>query len=396
MGEAAHSLHLVDGLRRRAALREIDQLAEVLGAVGAPLLEVPDARISSNAGGEDALPIGLLDRNDAIRGHQDRPTERLEFHVLAPPRAAVVPGQVPVRLEFGVVVRGDHLAVGVDVDAGPLGLLEQLQRVLEVVPGDEDAWPIAHAKGELRRARLAEGCGVGAVEKRHGLRNDATGLERECEQFVERGLLGDGRQRLERKRADGEILLAEDARVRCPGADALERVGGELPQRADVLVLGLQHADAIGHRVHPLGRRIVPARLFGKLRALAGGDVLEQSALESHSALDARDDPLAVEVGVGDGRVERLEDEAGELAVYPLGRARCLAQPLEHVDQQVLIIGGLLGLAAGATRGAAGTVAGLLALEAEHVHRAGPRVSRDSFRERQNSRGGARRTGLIP
>ena len=43
-----------------------------------------------------------------------------------------------ILLQLGVAVRGEHLAMGVDVDPHALRLLEQLFQVLEIVAGDED------------------------------------------------------------------------------------------------------------------------------------------------------------------------------------------------------------------------------------------------------------------
>ena len=63
--------------------------------------------------------------------------EGVELLGLVLPGAAVVAHQVLVLLQARIGVAGEHLAVGVDVDALALGLLEQLFEVLQVVAGDQ-------------------------------------------------------------------------------------------------------------------------------------------------------------------------------------------------------------------------------------------------------------------
>ena len=80
---------------------------------------------ADQAGGEDAALVGLLGLLDAVGGHQDGAGEGGELLGLVLPGPAVVAVEVGVFLQFRVAVAGQHLAVGVDVDALALGLLQQ-------------------------------------------------------------------------------------------------------------------------------------------------------------------------------------------------------------------------------------------------------------------------------
>ncbi len=90
-----------------------------------PFGHVGHTRPAHVAGGEDVLGVLVARRLDAVRGEQDRAGKLAELLALVLPRGAVVPVEVRVLLELGIAVRGQHLAVRVDVDALALRLLEQ-------------------------------------------------------------------------------------------------------------------------------------------------------------------------------------------------------------------------------------------------------------------------------
>ena len=62
---------------------------------------------------------------------------------------------------------GEHLAVGVDGDAGAFGLLQQVGYVVEVVAADEYARTLACADVHAGDLRFTVGRGVGLVEQSH-------------------------------------------------------------------------------------------------------------------------------------------------------------------------------------------------------------------------------------
>ncbi len=66
--------------------------------------------------------------------------------------------EMAVLLQLGVAVAGQHLAVGVDVDALVLGLLQEHGQILEVVAGNEDTF----AGDVAQRHRGGDGVAVGS------------------------------------------------------------------------------------------------------------------------------------------------------------------------------------------------------------------------------------------
>ena len=185
VGEATYNLARLDLLRGLAGLGQGDDLAEVLLAVGigGDVLPAWEARA---VGGEHAVFVGRSGRRryDAVGGEQNRAVEALELLALLPPSVAVVALQVAVLFQFRIIMRRQHLAVRVDVDARVLALFEQLLDVVEVVAADEDARTVAHADVHLRDFGVAVGGGVGFVEQGHGFHAVFAGLERQGGKFV--------------------------------------------------------------------------------------------------------------------------------------------------------------------------------------------------------------------
>lgn len=63
-----------------------------------------------------------------------------EFNLLVLPAAAVVTGRV-FELQFSAPVCWQHFTVGVDVNAGAFGLLQQVVEIFQVVTGNQDIYP---------------------------------------------------------------------------------------------------------------------------------------------------------------------------------------------------------------------------------------------------------------
>ena len=108
------------------------------------------------ARGEDArADLLALGRHDAVGGEENRATERFKLGQLLPPGIAVVAHEVVVLFECGICVRGQHLAMGVDIHTRAARLLQQLLQIDKIVSGDEDCGVVAHADvdpGDLGRA----------------------------------------------------------------------------------------------------------------------------------------------------------------------------------------------------------------------------------------------------
>ncbi len=90
MGKAADDLAPFD-LHRGADCFASAMISEKsFGLAVRRLRDVLYAGVSHLAGGEDAVLVGILRRDDAVCRHEDRSAELLELFVLLPPGVAVV------------------------------------------------------------------------------------------------------------------------------------------------------------------------------------------------------------------------------------------------------------------------------------------------------------------
>lgn len=373
VGEAADYLALLDFGRRLALLGQGYDFGEVLDAllVGHEVLPAGEA---GGVGGEDAVAVvGIGGRgHDAVGGEDDGAVERGELLFLAPPGVAVVAHEVLVFLQFGVVVGREHFAVGVDVDALPLALLQELLEVAQVVAADEDAWAAVGADADAADFGVAVGRGVGLVEQGHDVDAPLAGLQHDGEQRVDRGLgVGHLVEGLGEEGQDGVVGLAEACGVLVVGAHAFESQGGKFAQRSHVGILGAQDAEheavgqialavaVVGH-LRPVGQRHTVSLAFGGALGF-----------ELQAVLDFADEGFVVEVGTADGGEKGVDHEvthAGALAHHaPLAHQVVDgAQAAHHGDQKILQTRCLGHFAAHATHGAATVLGGFLTLETKH------------------------------
>lgn len=143
----------------------------------------------------------------------------------------------------------EHLGVGVDVHAGALGLLEQHLQVPQIVAGDQDAGVLTHTDRDLGDLRVAVGGGVGLVQQRHALHAVFAGLHGQDDQILRsEGIVQRGGQGPLQESVHGSIVLKQGIGVLGVGGKALETVGDQFPQGADVLVLRGQdaHLSSLG------------------------------------------------------------------------------------------------------------------------------------------------------
>jgi len=321
------------------------------------------------------VPVGVLHRYDAVGGDQDGPVEAGELEILHPPGVAVIAGQVRVFPESGVVVRGPHLGVGVDVDAFAGGLLQQFRQVPEVVAGHQDARFPPDAQGDGAGSRLPVRGGVGPVQQRHGVDHGLAGRDGQVAEPRFVGLLGDGGQGAVHEPQQGVVVKAVGGRVRHVGGDALERVGGQFLQRTDAFVGRV--ADVDGHRLLAQFPDVpaVPGEQVPQPGQDPGLVRVPEPVADRQPLMDHGDETVRVEGGVGDGGIERLGEKYAGFPVDRRPRGGGFGRDgdaLQDENQQVLVVGCLVGLAAGAEVAATGVFAGLLALVAEHVHGGSP------------------------
>eukprot|EP00053_Salpingoeca_punica_P005903 m.57274 g.57274 ORF g.57274 m.57274 type:complete len:624 (-) comp13447_c0_seq2:122-1993(-) len=382
-------LGLLHVLARDEALHGLglgDDLGEVALAGG--LRDVGDARPADGVEGVDVVLVALARLDDAVGGHDDGAGELGKLKLLQLPGAAVVADEVLELLERRVAVGRQHLAVGVDVDAGALGLLQELVQVVHVVAADQDALARHGRRQDLGRRRVAKLGAVAGVQHGEHLQVGGTHLQRRAQQRVKvlavLAMLAEQRQRRVHVAVHVGRLLAERRRVRRIGGHALQAVGDELLQAGNLLALDVaagEHAAGLALLDEPVLvvavqlklRRLVDQLLGLLAGSLAGSDVLLAQVV---AVLDGLRDELVgeavgVKVDVGQGGEEGVDGELVGLGVLRnaslAGLGRPEAEALEVVDEEVLQGSDLRGLAAYADDGAALALVGLLALHAEHV-----------------------------
>ena len=368
MCKAADNLALLELLRGLALLGHLDDRAEVLRAV-CLRLDVRAAREADSARREDAVLVGILRRNEAVRRQDDRAVERLELFLLLPPSIAVVADEVLVVLELRIVVSRQHLAVRVDVDARAFRLLEQHLEVAQIVARDQDARVLAHAEVNLRDFWIAVSLRVRRVEQSHAVDAELARLECESRQLLSRlAVVEQARECRLDECIDGLVLLIEDVGVLDIGSEALEAVRRELAQAADILVLRGEDADLLGLLVKAVAA-VAVERCFRQV--LTARKRCEALSLDLQRRLDGLDDGLAVEVRIRDRDEEVLRHEVVDLASDLLALSaqarRDSGEAFRHVDEQVLHRCDFRLLAADAYLRAALAASRFLTLKAKHL-----------------------------
>ena len=246
MREAADNRSLLELFRCRALLCHLDDGREVLRAIGFRL-DVRATREADRTRREDTRLVALFRRHEAVRRQQHRAAKCLEFLFLLPPGVAVVAREVVVFLEERIVMRWQHLAVRVDIDARALRLLQEHFEVSEVMAGNQDGRILADAEIDLRDLGVAVMLRVRLVKERHRLNAPLARLERQRRQVVSRkAVIEQLCKRGLEERINRLILFVKRIRVFEIRREALEAVRDELAQAAHVLVLCREHADVIG------------------------------------------------------------------------------------------------------------------------------------------------------
>ena len=147
MGKPADDFACLELRRGCALLRTLNHGCEILLAVHERNMRA--ALNTDRRRRKEAILVAVLRRYNAVRRHEDRSVELLELLLLLPPRIAVVADEIVVLLELRIVVRGDHLAVRVDINARALRLLKEALEILEIMPRDENAGTAADAELHL-------------------------------------------------------------------------------------------------------------------------------------------------------------------------------------------------------------------------------------------------------
>ena len=359
-GEARHSERL------------LDQGGEI------PALEVLDARPAHGAARKDIVLICLLHAHQAVSGEQDRAGELREFLHLVLPCSPEVAVEMGVLLQFGITVGGEHLAVGIDVDAFALALLEHLFEVIQVVAGDEDRMAFLRAERHARRHRVSVDARIGSVEDFHGPQVNLAAFEYEADPFVDshrRVVARDRCKRLMDERGDRIVLLTKYRRMLGVGGYPFKAEQERMLERPDVAVARRPgHQPQVLALLHHLGfcRCGFQGRAaFGEIRLSARRcDLPAEPVPQMDGLAHVIDEPSRVVVDVGKRRKKRVEGEYVDVVIYNAyfsafhGKQ---GQALQRLDEQVLEAGYLMGFAAHAHHRASFTLGGLLTLVTKHI-----------------------------
>ena len=214
------------------------------------------------------------------------------------------------------------------------------------------SWTLAHA---------------GAVQQRHAGHAELTGLQGQGYQLVHgQAVIQRGGQGPLEEGVHFFVILQQGVGVLGVGGQALETVGDQLPQRADILVLGGQDTHGLGLLLPVAGA--VPHSGLGQVCSIV--QLGEQPFLGVQRGLDARHNALLVKIGIGNGGEQVQGDQMVDLVGHILALGAQLGghgrQPLGHVHQQILHSRHVGLLAADARHGAALASGGLLTLITKH------------------------------
>ena len=72
--------------------------------------------------------------------------------------------------QFRVAVRRQHFAVGIDVNAGAFGLLQQVMQIQQIVTGNQDTFAGNRFDVDLSRRRVAVFTGFASVQNTHNFK----------------------------------------------------------------------------------------------------------------------------------------------------------------------------------------------------------------------------------
>ena len=263
-----------------------------------------DAGVGDDRGGVHPVGVAGPQGHDAVGGEQDGRGDVLKLPLLVLPRGAEVALQVGVALlQLRVAVGGQHLRVGVHVDAFARSLFQQAFHIVEIVAGNDDERPFLDDQRHLHRFRLAEGTGVGGVQQLHAAVAGLAGLLHQRPERVDGALAPDGLQRLTEKAVQLRIDAAQHPRVVVVGPHPAQTEQHEGLQAADVFVRfvpELLHIvvepDAGARGVNGLGQLVHGLRV-----KVYVGDGGEQPFHQQQGLFRGRGPPFADKLpGVGD------------------------------------------------------------------------------------------------
>ena len=172
------------------------------------------ARITCGTCCPKPVLVAVSRRHDAVGCHQDRTIEGRKLLLLLPPCIAVVACKVLVLLECRIIMSRKHLRVRVDIHACPLGLLEQLLQILQVMAGNKDARIAANTDIDRGNLRIAIRTCIRSIQECHAINAILAGLKRQCNKIIHcQGIVQRLCERLLNERINLFIVLKKRIRM---------------------------------------------------------------------------------------------------------------------------------------------------------------------------------------
>jgi len=290
---------------------------------------------------------------------------------LFPPSITIVTYEVLVFLQLRIVVRRQHLAVGIDIDTRTLGLLQEVCNIVEVVATDENTRTLTYANVHLCDLRFTISSRICLIEQCHHVNTVFTGGEKQLQQTVGSSVgIGDTSQSLCHEAGDSLIALSQACGMLIVSSHTLESEHDSLLERADVFVGSAQYGLAVA-------LSLIVALLAAPLHFVIVGQyhselcsLGQQLFLQCDALVDFLQQCAVVKVGIGDGGKECIHDEVIHSGVVTLSLLQqCVIDGTYttcHTQQQVHPTACLRFLTTYATHSTSCTFGSLLTLIAKH------------------------------
>ena len=265
-------------------------------------------------------------------------------------------------------MRREHFAVRINVDAGTRRLLQKHFQIAEIVPGNKDPRIFPHPQLHRRHLRLPVSAGIGSVEKRHAVDAEFSRFQRQRRQRRGvKGIVQELRQGLLNERVDRPAVAAQHVRVLDVRRQPLKPVHRQLTQAAQILVFRPQDADE-----SRLSRVIfAPPFPDGSVGKIRFAELRPKLRLLRQRLRHARRDRFLVKIRVRNRHEKIFRHQPVDCLRHISPRLaqsrRHRAQPLRHIDEQILHGGDRRRLAADAAHRTCSASGRFLTLKAEHL-----------------------------
>ena len=368
MGKTSDDFTVFDLCGSCTAFCMADDLGEIFFAVR-PRCDVGAAWIAGSTCGVDPVFVTVLWRNDAVGGHEDGAVEAFELFLLFPPGVSVVACKVWTFFECRIVMGRKHLGVGVNVNAGSLGLLKKHFQVVKIVAGNQDSGVFAGANVDFCDFRISKSFGVGLVKKCHAANAEFSGLQSESSQLLcgETVVQSFCESALD-KSIQRRVFVKKGVCMAGVGAETLEAVGDQLTEASDVLILCGKNTGDIFHGVIINGAFRVPE--CGSWKAVSVRELCKKLLFGREGFADLCNDGIFVEICVCDGGKKVLDHHVVDIGRdFPVFGPKCGGdggKSFCDINEKILHCGYVRFFAADTGDGATGTSGGFLTLITKH------------------------------